>query len=186
MIMNKTTVMKLFLLPLVFPLVLSLFAVNSHAQFYVEAGPSYLYSSDFDSILNWDYRAGYTRGVHSLEVHSGAYAFDNDELGFEQDLKVTPIVINYVRDFGGAGKFDYEAGIGAGVGITDFEVTADLDGEDAVLLGQVFGRALYDFTENIDGVVELKAVYLGEANEGDFAIDAQFMAGPTFSLRYTF
>lgn len=171
-------------------LLLLLFTPSAHAQVYGQAGVSYLLASDYDAEVNWDGLVGYGFGANALEVQTGMYGFEDTVNGVDVELEMMPILINYVRRLDGAGTFRYEAGFGAGVAISEFDLVrpteTDDTGEDAIFLGQVFGRAIYPLTSQLEAVGEYRAMWSGSVDEGDEEVESQIIHGPSISIRFTF
>lgn len=166
------------------------FTTSAHAQVYGQAGVSYLLASDYDAAVNWDGLVGYAFGPNAVEVQTGMYTFDDTVNGVDVEVEMMPILINYVRRLDSSGTFRYEAGFGAGVAISSFDLVrptpTDDTGEDAIFLGQVFGRAAYPLTDRLEAVGEYRAMWSGSVDEGDEQVESQIIHGPSLGIRYTF
>ena len=177
--------MKKWLFAVIFSLVLGI--GSSFADVYMQVGASYLLSSDFDNEFNWSYLLGYEFNEnHAVEIESGIYGFDDDRSGFKAEYELTPILINYRYSTANPDKLNYFAGFGAGVSVTEFDLSPTQSGEDAVFTGQGFGGLSYEILKDVLLLISYKLMYFDEANESDFKVDPQFVHGPELSLRYTF
>lgn len=163
---------------------------TASAQIYGQAGASYLLPSDFDGDVNVDGLVGYAFGQNAIELQLGTYGFEDKVAGETVGLDMLPILINYARRFDPAGKVRYEAGAGAGVAVSKFDIPnpigTDDVGEDAIFLGQVFGRAIYPLTGNIEAVAEYRLMISGSVDEGEEQVEGQLIHGPGLGLRFTF
>lgn len=164
--------------------------LQAQAQLYGQLGTSYQFASDFDPELSWDYLIGYAYGPHALEVQSGIYGFEDTVDGQKLEFEMLPILINYAYGFETESRFQYEAGFGAGVAVSEFDIAnpagTDDVGEDAIFVGQVFGRALYPMNDHVAGVLEYRAMITGSVDEGEEEVEGQLIHGPTLSLRLSF
>jgi opacity protein-like surface antigen len=135
----------------------------------------------------WNGHIGYNLSdASSLFLEAGWIGAEEEVLGFDVDIDVVPVTLNYQYEWALGDKLSWY--LGAGLGAANIDVSVETLGSDDewTFMAQGFTGLVYEFTPAFEAYLGVRYMWFDEPDFGDADLDDFDDWGAGLGIRFNF